>query len=130
MPNYLANRAFANITDMTSFLLDDTDEDMLGPFILPTNANDYRLVVWRRYSTKAVDNETVYPANGPGRWVILPSGGGGGGTVVIQPVTGDEYWNRAKDFAQINEWLVNSKDYSLQNWLSSIPGNFVEGSNS
>lgn len=71
MPNFLANRAFVNTAEMLNFTVDDTDEDMLGPFILPTNNDDYKIVVWRRYSTKNIDNLTSYPANGPGRWIVL-----------------------------------------------------------
>lgn len=71
MPNYLANRAFVNTAEMLNFIVDDTDEDMLGPFILPTDNDDYKIVVWRRYSTKNIDNLISFPANGPGRWIVL-----------------------------------------------------------
>ncbi len=127
MPNYLANRAFANVAEMKAFLLDDTDEDLLGPFIIPVDTNDFKLVVWRRYSTRTADDVSTFTANGPGRWIVLQSGGGGGNTP--DAIDGSTYWNRLGTFASIEEFTTNSKNYSLKNWLSPTPGSFLENSN-
>jgi len=98
MPNYLANRAFISIEEMTSFVVDNTDEDLLGPFIVAINQNDYKLVVWRKNSTKTIDNINVFSAV-LGRWIALASGG----------ITESLSWNSG-DFS-----LWNSDNFALWN---------------
>ena len=126
MPNYLANRAFNNVADMQLFLLDDTDQDMIGPFYVASDSSEGFLVIWRKFSTKAVDNQSCWFANGPGRWIKILTGGGGGSVDVSK--IGSEYWERSGEFTTLDEWIENSKNYSLINWFSEYPGNFVENS--
>lgn len=72
MPNYKSKMlTFLSIGEMTSLLLDNTDEDGLL-FAVATDSTNFKIVMWRKNSTATVDNETVYPANGPGRWHVLP----------------------------------------------------------
>lgn len=73
MPNYLANRWFNSTSEMSSFLVDATDEDGLGPFLVRLDDTNFKLVVWRKSSTATIDNNAIFAANGPGRWVALVS---------------------------------------------------------
>ena len=101
MPNYLANRFFNSLSEMSAFAVDSTDEDGLGPFIVPINSSDFMIVVWRRYSDKVIDNINTFAANGIGRWIALGSSG-----------TSSISWN-SSDFSQ---W--NSSDFSQWNSAS------------
>ena len=74
MPNYKSKMlTFLSIGEMTGLLLDNTDEDGIL-FAVATDATNFKIVMWRKTSTATVDNETVYPANGPGRWHVLATG--------------------------------------------------------
>ena len=74
MPNYKSKMlTFLSIGEMTGLLLDNTDEDGIL-FAVATDATNFKIVMWRKSSTATVDNETVYPANGPGRWHVLATG--------------------------------------------------------
>jgi hypothetical protein len=74
MPNYKSKMlTFLSIGEMTGLLLDNTDEDGIL-FAVATDSTNFKIVMWRKNSTATVDNETVYPANGPGRWHVLPVG--------------------------------------------------------
>lgn len=74
MPNYKAsNFWFSTISEMSSFFLDSTDEDGLV-FGVGEGTTDWGLYAWRKSSTQAVDHTTIFPANGPGRWVRLMGG--------------------------------------------------------
>lgn len=74
MPNYKSKMlTFLSIGEMTGLLLDNTDEDGIL-FAVATDSTNFKIVMWRKTSTATVDNETVYPANGPGRWHVLPIG--------------------------------------------------------
>lgn len=71
MPNYLANRCFNSTSEMSAFAVDSTDEDGLGPFVVPIDPTSYKVFTWRKNSTATIDSETIYAANGPGRWIAL-----------------------------------------------------------
>ena len=74
MPNYKSKMlTFLSIGEMTGLLLDSTDEDGIL-FAVATDSTNFKIVMWRKTSTATVDNETVYPANGPGRWHVLVIG--------------------------------------------------------
>ena len=73
MPNYKSSFLwFPNIAAMSSLLVDSTDEDGLVFGVAVDNSN-WKLVTWRKNSTAAIDNTTVFAANGPGRWIALNS---------------------------------------------------------
>lgn len=77
MPNYKSKMlTFLSIGEMTGLLLDNTDEDGIL-FAVATDSTNFKIVMWRKNSTATVDNETVYPANGPGRWHVLETGSTG-----------------------------------------------------
>lgn len=74
MPNYKSKMlTFLSVSEMISMALDSTDEDGLL-FAVATDATNFKVVMWRKNSTATVDNETVYPANGLGRWHVLTGG--------------------------------------------------------
>lgn len=80
MPNYKSKMlTFLSLGEMSSMLLDNTDEDGIL-FAVATDATNFKIVMWRKNSTATVDNENVYPANGPGRWHVLETGSSGGGS--------------------------------------------------
>ena len=71
MPNYKASFFwFPNVAAMSSFLLDNTDEDGLV-FAVGVDTTNWKIATWRKNSTAAIDNSVIYAANGPGRWVVL-----------------------------------------------------------
>lgn len=70
MPNYLANRWFSSLSEMSTFVVDSSDEDGLGPFMIGIDETNFRLATWRKTSAAVVDNVTIFLANGPGRWVV------------------------------------------------------------
>lgn len=73
MPNYKASFFwFPNVAAMSSFLLDNTDEDGLS-FSVGIDETNWKIATWRKNSTAAIDNSVIYAANGPGRWVVLDS---------------------------------------------------------
>ncbi|MEY3067374.1 MAG: hypothetical protein RLZZ532_4166 [Cyanobacteriota bacterium] len=73
MPNYKASFFwFPNVAAMSSFLLDNTDEDGLV-FAVGVDTTNWKIATWRKNSTAAIDNSVIYAANGPGRWVVLDS---------------------------------------------------------
>jgi len=74
MPNYKSdNLTFLTIAEMTSMQVDSTDQDGLL-FAVATDSTTFKMVMWRKTSSATIDNELVYPANGPGRWHTLPVG--------------------------------------------------------
>lgn len=76
MPNYKAsNFWFSSVSAMSSFALDSTDEDGLV-FGVGEGSTGWGLYAWRKSCTDAVDNATIFPANGPGRWVRLGASSG------------------------------------------------------
>ena len=76
MPNYKAsNFWFNSVSAMSSFALDNSDEDGLV-FGVGEGSTSWGLYAWRKSSTEAVDNATIFPANGPGRWVRLGASSG------------------------------------------------------
>lgn len=77
MPNYKSKMlTFLSIGEMTSMLLDSTDEDGIL-FAVATDATNFKIVMWRKTSSATVDNDLVYSANGPGRWHVLETGSAG-----------------------------------------------------
>lgn len=82
MTDLVANSTFESVQEMQSLTLDSTDEDGLGPFILILGEDEAVVVVWRKNSTKTIDNETVWAAS-LGRWESISGAGGGS-------VTGEE----------------------------------------
>ena len=86
MTFYKADAAFESIAEMQSLELNDTDEDCLGVFIVPTDDNEFILVVWRKNSDLPVDDKTVW-AGTQGRWIKVDTynpntdGGGNSGTI-------------------------------------------------
>jgi hypothetical protein len=79
MPNYRSKMlTFLSLGEMSSMLLDNTDEDGIF-FAVATDATNFKIVMWRKNSTATVDNDLVYPANGPGRWHVLETGSSGSG---------------------------------------------------
>ena len=84
MPNYKSKMlTFLSVGEMSNLVLDSTDEDGIL-FSVAINSTDFKMVMWRKNSTATIDNDLVYPANGPGRWHVLPtsSGGSGGGDII------------------------------------------------
>lgn len=74
MPNYKSeNLTFLTVAEMTSMQVDSTDQDGLL-FAVATDSTTFKMVMWRKTSSATIDNELVYPANGPGRWHVLPVG--------------------------------------------------------
>lgn len=76
MPDLVANSTFKSVQEMQSLTPDSTDEDGLGPFILILGEDKAVVVVWRKNSTKEIDNETVWAAS-LGRWESISGSGGG-----------------------------------------------------
>jgi hypothetical protein len=56
-------------------LVDSTDQTGLL-FAVKTGPTTFKMVMWIKDSTEVVDNDLVYPANGTGRWHVLPSRNG------------------------------------------------------
>lgn len=103
MPNYKSSFLwFPNVAAMTSFLVDNTDEDGLM-FAVGIDNTQWRLAVWRKYSTTTVDNINVFPANGIGRWIMLQSA-----IPTLTPFS----WNSS----DVNMW--NSSD--VNQWNTAI----------
>jgi hypothetical protein len=74
MPNYRSKMlTFLSLGEMSSMLLDNTDEDGIL-FAVATDATNFKIVMWRKSSSATVDNDLVYSANGPGRWHVLANG--------------------------------------------------------
>lgn len=74
MTNYKSKMlTFLTVGEMTGFALNSTDEDGIL-FAVATDAINFKIVMWRKGSFATVDNEWVYPANGPGRWHVLSTG--------------------------------------------------------
>lgn len=74
MPNYKSdNLTFLTVAEMTSMLVDNTDQEGLL-FAVKTGATTFKMVMWIKDSVATVDNESVYPANGLGRWHVLANG--------------------------------------------------------
>jgi hypothetical protein len=74
MPNYKADMlTFSSLGAMSNMLVDSTDQDGLL-FAAITDSTSFKIVMWRKNSTATIDNDLVFPANGPGRWHVLPVG--------------------------------------------------------
>ena len=118
MPNYKSSFFwFPNIAAMSSLLLDETDEDGLV-FAVGTDPTNYRIAVWRKNSTATIDNNTVYAANGLGRWIVQQSPGSSLLTGTTPPTTiplfiGAYYLNTtsgilyyAKGITSVADWVA------------------------
>ncbi len=135
MTDLAANSTFQTVQAMQSLTLNSTDEDGLGPFILILGEDKAVAVVWRKNSTKTIDNQTVWAAS-MGRWESISGSGGGditgeegewepqlffdGVEVTYQSRSGD-YYKLGKQvyiYANIvfNESVIGVTDIELKNY--------------
>lgn len=96
MANYKAdNLWFNSITELSGFPMDSSDADGLV-FAVGENATDWGWYAWRKSSVAAIDNATIFAANGPGRWVRLGSTTASG-TLTWSTITMDQWANITMD---------------------------------